>query len=336
MGDENLNFEEAYLTSIQDYLKDIIDVLYSEANPSLHEIFYYHLGLNESLKMQGKRIRPMLTLLCAAGAGAEVRAALPAAASIELIHNFSLIHDDIDDNSEIRRGKKAVWKRWGLARGLNAGDAMFNAAFLVLSKLCDFYSDEIVQDAYQLLFHTCHHLTIGQDLDIRYEKESHITVQDYFKMIEGKTAALIACSTEMGSILGYQNPEQRKTFHEFGKNLGIAFQIYDDWLGIWGREEKTGKSSTHDLIEKKKTYPILLGLARSKEFVYQFSQNPIDGKLAQAMKLHLSDIGVETDVKQMCEDWTNKARDNLYNMECHADIKEKLVMIADKLLIRSR
>ena len=336
MGKHFSGIQTHYLSEIQHYLRDFIDSIYYAPYEPLRGIFYYHLGLDDPLEKQGKRIRPLLALISAEGAGVPAINAMSAAAAIELIHNFSLIHDDIEDNGIFRRGKPSVWKKWGLAQGLNAGDAMFNAAFLVIGKLDRFFSYETQCQAYNLLFQTCNALTKGQYLDIHFEDESSVSVDAYLKMIEGKTAALLACSVEIGALLAGFDHTQRMLFQSFGKKLGISFQIYDDWLGIWGEGEQTGKSTIGDLVERKRSYPILLGLEKCQKFRDQFENNNIDSNLARDLAQELRNAGIEEEVKSFCARWTKEALNTLEMMDCQDEQKQHLGLIANKLLIRSR
>lgn len=336
MGKIFSEIERQYLSDIQEFLKDFVDSLYTAPYEALRDIFHYHLGLDDPFEKQGKRIRPLLVLISAVGAGIPAFEAMPAAAAIELVHNFSLIHDDIEDNGEYRRGKLAVWKKWGLAQGLNAGDAMFNAAFMVLERLTSNISCETKQQATILLSQTCNALTKGQYLDMHFEESSIVTIDAYLEMIAGKTAALLACSVEIGALLAGMDQTQRGLYREFGKKLGLGFQIHDDWLGIWGDADLTGKSTISDLIERKRSYPILLGLQKSEVFRKQFLNCTINPEFASDLAEELRNVGVEEDVKSFCSKWTNEALVTLEKMVCADEQKEHLRAIANKLLIRSR
>jgi len=337
MPDEYVKIEENYLLEIQSYLKKFTEYLYPAPYETMRDIFFFHLGLNDPLEKQGKRIRPLLTLISAAGAGVKENRALPAASAIELIHNFSLIHDDIEDNGTQRRGKPSVWKKWGLAQGLNAGDAMFNAAFMVMGELKKSFSTEIQQEAVSLLSETCSALTKGQYLDISFEQAANVSIDSYFEMIKGKTAALLACSVEMGALLAGLDEEQRHFYRAFGNNLGIAFQIYDDWLGIWGDETETGKSTISDLVEKKRSYPVLLGLQTNVNFKERFLlEEKIDVAVAKDLAMLLENAGVEETLIKTCKDWTDKALASLEKMHCEDASKRHLEFITNKLLMRKR
>ncbi|MEK7312344.1 MAG: polyprenyl synthetase family protein [Chloroflexota bacterium] len=227
-------------------------------------MLYYHMGwLDESQPrlVAGKRSRPTITLLCASASGGDWTSALPLAAAVELIHNFSLVHDDIQDGSPLRRGRATVWKLWGKPQAINAGDALFTYAHLAAqrARLCGL-DTAIILEAFQLLDTTCLHLTQGQHHDMAFESRENVSVNDYLQMIEGKTASLIATSAECGALAAGQSSTVRGQYREFGRHLGLAFQIRDDILGIWGDAAVTGKSAATDILTRKKTLPVLYGL----------------------------------------------------------------------------
>jgi geranylgeranyl diphosphate synthase type I len=230
-------------------------------------MFHYHLGWtdaqgNPAKADAGKRIRPLLCLwACEAGEG-DWRAALPAAAAVELIHDFSLIHDDIEDNSGERRGRATVWKIWGLAQGINAGDAMFVFAHLALDRLAaSTLSLQRYIEIHRVFDQATLQLTQGQYLDIGFERADQVTLDHYFEMVRGKTAALLAASCELGARVATTDDRVIRAFAEYGENLGIAFQIADDVLGLWGDPVLTGKSARTDLVSRKKSYPVLAAMS---------------------------------------------------------------------------
>ena len=317
-------------------LEKYVDSSFPKGFTELKEIYKYHLGLSDDYSKQGKRIRPLLTLMCCAGTGAEWQKALPAAVSIELIHNFSLIHDDIEDNGLIRRGKDAVWVKWGLPHGLNAGDAMFTSAFKALLLLQDNVSESITFKAVKLLAETCRQLTMGQFLDINFEEREFISFDEYLQMVNGKTAALIACSTKMGALIGDFPPEKQKNYHDFGKALGIAFQMYDDWLGVWGDFKDTGKSTTGDIVEGKKTLPIILGIKNSTRFADKFKQDKISKNTAIEMAQWLRDDGIEKIVIDTYTKWTENAFISIEEMKCTSHVRNALIELTNNLLIREK
>jgi len=237
----------------------------------LYGMMHYHLGwvdasFSPRQAYPGKLVRPSLLLLSCEAVGGDWKAALPAAAAVELLHNFSLIHDDIEDDSLTRRGRPTVWSVWGIAHAINVGDIMFSHAYHAISRLhTNGIATETVRTAYGLLNEACISLCQGQYLDLAFEGKGEVDVALYLQMIEKKTASLIACSAEMGALLGGAHTSVVRRYRRFGHEVGIGFQIMDDILGIWGDPEITGKPACDDLRAKKKTLPVLHSMAQEKE-----------------------------------------------------------------------
>jgi geranylgeranyl diphosphate synthase type I len=243
--------------TLKDYPEEYISML------------YYQLGWkgdNCGLEAQGKRIRPLLVLLACHACGGDWRKALPAAAAVELVHNFSLIHDDIQDKSVTRRGRQTVWVKWGEAQAINAGDAMLTTAQLSLFRLQPELNSRVVNQAINLLQSACLKLTRGQYLDIAFENQDELPLELYWQMVEGKTGALLAACLGLGSLISLAEESQWMKLMDFGYKIGTAFQVQDDWLGIWGNDQHTGKSTLTDLVTKKKTYPVFLGIQNRQDF----------------------------------------------------------------------
>ena len=237
-----------------------------EALREMYGMMRYHMGWedkegNPEEAPKGKRIRPLLTLLSCQAAGGNPEEALPAAAAVELLHNFSLLHDDIEDRSLTRRHRPTVWSWAGEAQAINTGDAMFVLAHLAMLRLRRrAIAPNRVLDAMQIFDETCQRLTEGQYLDMRFETRKEVTLDEYMLMISGKTAALLSASALLGAIIA-DSPDA-EAFRVFGYEMGLSFQIEDDILGIWGREALTGKSTTGDIITRKKTLPVLYALSQ--------------------------------------------------------------------------
>lgn len=244
----------------------------------LDRMLCYHLGWvdedgHAAEVYPGKQVRPLLVLLSAESAGGKWEQALPAAAAIELLHNFSLIHDDIEDGSPLRRGRPSVWKLWGVSSAINAGDAMFALSYAALWSLVERGVPEYrVLQAMSLFARTGLELTRGQHLDMAFERVSVVSVDEYLAMIGAKSAALIAASAEMGALVSGAPDKVVQRYREFGYALGVAFQIRDDILGIWGEQRVTGKSTVTDIVSKKKTLPVLFGLEVSSELREIYAQ----------------------------------------------------------------
>lgn len=264
------NYVQVMRPAIEDALMQFVTGSLPGDYPELRQMLSYHMGWEgegAGSEAQGKRIRPMLVLLCAEAAGGSWRQALPAAVAVELLHNFSLIHDDIQDNSPLRRNRPTVWVKWGMAQAINAGDVMFTLAFLAVQDLTEFRPPQDVLRASQILQQTCLRLTEGQYLDISYEAQQVLPLEAYWPMIGGKTSALLSCCSELGALAaGVTDEERLAYFREYGYSLGLAFQVLDDWLGIWGDSTQTGKSVESDLSSGKKTLPVLYALSKNGAF----------------------------------------------------------------------
>jgi geranylgeranyl diphosphate synthase type I len=228
------------------------------ATHGLYEMIRYHLGLDGSDGRRGKRIRPLLGLLAYASITGDHRKALPGAAAVELGHNFSLVHDDIEDGDRERRARPTLWAIHGIPQAINAGDMLFTLSRVALHRLTDLgFSDAKVLRLMRLYDDTCVALCEGQYMDIwAAENAEAMNTALYFDMIGRKTAALIAGSVEAGAVLATDDEDVIAAYRRFGWALGIAFQLNDDLLGIWGDEAVTGKKPS-DLARHKKTLPVI-------------------------------------------------------------------------------
>jgi geranylgeranyl diphosphate synthase type I len=214
----------------------------------------------------GKLLRPRLSLLACRVAGGDPLRTLPLAAGIQLIHDFSLIHDDIEDQSATRRGRSTLWELWGLAQGINAGDGMCVIAHLSLHRLVQLgVPAEVVLKALQRFDETILTLCEGQFLDLSYEGDLHISEADYLAMISRKTAALVAAAAELGALVGGANAAMTRALFAFGQHLGIAFQMQDDILGVWGDPATTGKPPAADLYRRKLSLPMIYALRTAEQ-----------------------------------------------------------------------
>jgi geranylgeranyl diphosphate synthase, type I len=258
---------ETWLPRIEAEMLDVVNTCWTPQPATLNTMLLYHLGFADASGASarisaGKRVRPMLVLLGCQACGGTPEQALPAAAGVELLHNFSLIHDDIEDGDELRRGRPTLWKQWGVPQAINSGDTMFAMAHLALMRCAarGVAPDRVLR-ALQVFGETNVHLTVGQHLDIGFENRGEVSVADYMTMIAGKTGALIKAAVEIGAILGGGNEGQINALAEFGRCLGLSFQLQDDVLGIWGDPAKTGKAGS-DLVHRKKTLPVIFAAER--------------------------------------------------------------------------
>jgi len=231
----------------------------------------YHLGfadvnLRPARASAGKRIRPLLCLLVTEATGGSIERAMPAAVALELLHNFSLVHDDIEDDSPTRRHRPTVWKVWGIPQAINVGDGLFALAHLALERLADQgVPPEIVLEALRAFDDTCRLLTEGQHLDLAFEEREQVSEEEYLQMIAGKSGALLGLSTQLGALVSGAEPAKVDAYRRFGLSIGRAFQIRDDILGIWGDEAVTGKSVQSDILSRKKSLPVVYALMQEGE-----------------------------------------------------------------------
>ena len=259
-----MNFPNAFNRFRDQIETEMKSLVLGEGFP-LYRMMGYHMGwLNEHGEAEeveaGKRIRPTLCLLACEALGGDVGSALPAAAAVELVHNFSLIHDDIQDGNSERHNRPTVWWVWGPAQAINAGDGMHALARLALLRQTDSgMSPERTLKAVGLLDEACLRLCEGQYLDLTYQERVDISQDAYFKMVEGKTAALISCATELGAVMSQAGEPVAKALANFGSKLGTAFQIRDDILDLWGQQD-TGKPLAGDILNKKKSLPIVYAI----------------------------------------------------------------------------
>lgn len=325
------------IPAIEAELRQVVHQVNDDGLQEMHTMLAYHLGWEgegAGPEASGKRIRPLLVLLSAASAGGDWKKALPAAASVELVHNFSLIHDDIEDNSPLRRGRPTVWKKWGIPQAINAGDAMFTLAHIALLRLEGITEPQIILRATRLLQDTCLQLTQGQYLDISYENRKDLTMDSYWPMVGGKTAALLSACTKIGAIVAGGNPEICDAYGDFGTYLGFAFQAQDDLLGIWGDAALTGKSSESDLVSGKKSLPVLYGLSHNGRFASRWRQGPILGSEVKDLADMLEAEGGRSFTQEAAEKMTDRALKALENAKPQGKSGEALKVLALRLLGR--
>jgi len=323
---------ERMLAALETRLHDEVTVLNRPPYGEMYAMMAYHLGWSGDAESRGKRLRPLLTLLSCDSAGGEWEQALPAATAIELIHNFSLIHDDIEDQSATRRGRPTVWNRWGLAQALNIGDAMYTLAFLAMNGLeREALPTERVRTCRRMIEDACLSLTRGQYLDISFETRKSISRATYQRMIGGKTAALLAAAAGAGACLACDSPARIHAFHAFGHHLGLAFQIEDDILGIWGDPQQTGKPCGDDLLHRKLTFPVLIALDESKDFLQLWEQS---GTSVEIYLETLESTSARAEAEQTSNYHTSLALESLRNGKPKGEAGQLLVTLAQNLLQR--
>ncbi len=272
------DFASLWLPRLEEEMQSIL-VIRHPMQADHYAMMHYHMGWADELlrphtTAAGKRVRPLLCLLACDAVGGSPAEALPAAAAVEILHNFSLVHDDIQDGDETRRHRPTLWALWGVPQAINVGDAMFALAYSALLRSAETGSADGISElsggngrplaAVGRLTEICIKLTEGQHLDLSFEEREDVTVAEYLSMIGGKTAALIAGSTALGALFGGARKAEIESLYRFGYSMGLAFQIQDDILGIWGDSEVTGKPAGNDILRRKKSLPLLYGLQQSE------------------------------------------------------------------------
>lgn len=241
----------------------------SKEPKSLYDPMVYILNIG------GKRLRPISVLMAAELFGSSYKEALDAALAIEIFHNFSLVHDDIMDDASVRRGKTTVHEKWDLNTGILSGDAMLINAY----QLFENYEGETFKELAKLFSKTAIQVCEGQQYDVDFEEQDNVHIEDYLKMIEYKTAVLVGAAMEMGGVVAGADNIQKKQINQFGCLLGIAFQLMDDYLDVFGDYQAFGKKIGGDIIENKKTFLYLKALENSsakdaEQLRYLYSVNP--------------------------------------------------------------
>ncbi len=251
-------------TLVDEWIRPYIAATHDEIGP-FYQMMAYHLGwaardgtVLAQPAVTGKRLRPLLAIMICEALGGPTEAARGPAVAIELVHNFSLVHDDIQDGSHYRRGRETVWHLWGAAQAINVGDAMFALAQLALIEGLESHPRAIA--AAGELNRTCVRLVEGQYLDLRLESVASVSSGQYEQMIARKTAALIQCACALGALAADAHQTTVEACGRFGHELGLAFQFQDDLLGVWGDPAVTGKPSGSDLRSRKKGLPVVLAL----------------------------------------------------------------------------
>ena len=318
---------EIYQKHFLSYLKDYN----TERDPkNLYEPVQYILNLG------GKRLRPILTLMTADCFGGDVNKALDAALAVEVFHNFSLIHDDIMDDAPLRRGQQTVHEKWDLNTGILSGDAMLIMAY----QLFENYPPETFQNLLTLFSKTALEVCEGQQYDIDFETRNAVSIAEYLKMIEYKTAVLVAAAMKMGAIIAGASEDDQNRCYEFGKNLGIAFQLQDDYLDAFGNPETFGKQVGGDIIENKKTYLFLKALEFSSENDRQklrhlFNATNTDSKTkVESVKQIFTTSGSAEATKKAITSYTKKAFEVLQALTISEKNKQILKDFGTQLMTR--
>ncbi|MNF72947.1 (2E,6E)-farnesyl diphosphate synthase [compost metagenome] len=315
----------------QEFISDYLQAQYSVREPqNLYDPVRYILSLG------GKRMRPVLTLMSTEVFDADYKKALPAALAVEVFHNFSLVHDDIMDDAPLRRGNETVHERWNINTAILSGDAMLILAYQYFEQ----YEPEVFRDLAKLFSKTALEVCEGQQLDVDFEIREDVTIPEYLKMIEYKTAVLVAAAMKMGAIVAQTSCENANLIYDFGLNLGLAFQLQDDYLDAFGDPKTFGKQVGGDIIENKKTYLYLKAVefatAEQRErLMYLFSIHPSESidKIEEVKEI-FNATGASNATQQAIQEYTLKAFETLRKISIDNEKKDILQSFGENLMGR--
>ncbi|MGL2965184.1 polyprenyl synthetase family protein [Flavobacterium sp. XGLA_31] len=289
------------------------------------------------LSLGGKRLRPVLTLMAAEVFDVDCQKALAAATAVEVFHNFSLIHDDIMDDAPLRRGNETVHEKWNINTGILSGDAMLILAY----QYFEGYEPVIFRDLAKLFSKTALEVCEGQQYDVDFETREDVTIPEYLKMIEFKTAVLVGAAMKMGAIVAETSQENADAIYDFGLNLGIAFQLQDDYLDAFGDPKTFGKQVGGDIIENKKTYLYLKAMEFAKpdekeQLLHLFSIQPDDNTdKINSVKEMFHQTGASAATQTAIQHYTFKALETLDKMHISDDKKKLLKAFGENLMNRN-
>jgi geranylgeranyl diphosphate synthase type I len=333
-----------YLEPLEEEMRAVVAPLAESSPALLYGMLRYHLGwADEAFRpvqvYAGKRLRPCFLLLACEAQGGPWREAIPAAAAIELLHNFTLIHDDIEDRDEQRRGRPTLWTLWGVPQTINAGDALFALAYQAMLRLDagPLPPDRILL-ALRRYSEAILYITEGQCFDLAFETQEEVAEAPYLQMIERKTAALLGVACELGGLLAGAAEARQVALREFGVALGMAFQMQDDVLGLWGDPARTGKPIGSDLRRRKKSLPILHGMAHSpalRELLTQPDREMDEAQVAQALDL-LAETGSRAYTEERAAAYHRAAMAALERSQGQGAAHATLVALAEGLLRRDK
>jgi geranylgeranyl diphosphate synthase type II len=319
------------ISDYQDLISKHFESLNYQKEPrNLYEPIRYIIALG------GKKLRPVLTLMATEVFDVDYKKALAAATAVEVFHNFSLIHDDIMDDAPLRRGNETVHQKWNINTGILSGDAMLILAYQYFED----YNPTIFRELAKLFSKTALQVCEGQQYDVDFETRDNVTIPEYLKMIEYKTAVLVGAAMKMGAIVAETSDDNKNLVYNFGLNLGLAFQLQDDYLDAFGNPETFGKQVGGDIIENKKTYLYLKAMefaspTEKEQLLHLFSIQPNDNiDKINSVKNIFNTTGASQATQKAIVDYTLIAFDTLQKIDIASNKKEVLKTFGEKLMGR--
>jgi geranylgeranyl diphosphate synthase type II len=288
------------------------------------------------MELGGKRLRPVLLLMACDAWGGNIEEALPAALCVEVFHNFTLVHDDIMDNAIMRRGKDTIWNIWGEDTAILAGDTMFTLAIDYLLRTGNGKLNILLHE----FTHAARKVCEGQQYDMNFETEEEVSISDYLNMIRLKTSALIGTSLKMGAIIGDAGAEDLSNIHAFGENIGMAFQLKDDLLDVFGNVDKFGKMPGGDILSDKKTFLLLkalsIGSSKDKKVICNYmddDQGDPEQKIMDITAIYKK-LNIDKITTTEMERYYERAKYHLQQLKLPEENKTELISIAKKMMYR--
>ena len=319
------------ISDYQDLISKHFESLNYQKEPrNLYEPIRYIIALG------GKKLRPVLTLMATEVFDVDYKKALAAATAVEVFHNFSLIHDDIMDDAPLRMGNETVHQKWNINTGILSGDAMLILAYQYFED----YNPTIFRELAKLFSKTALQVCEGQQYDVDFETRDNVTIPEYLKMIEYKTAVLVGAAMKMGAIVAETSDDNKNLVYNFGLNLGLAFQLQDDYLDAFGNPETFGKQVGGDIIENKKTYLYLKAMefaspTEKEQLLHLFSIQPNDNiDKINSVKNIFNTTGASQATQKAIVDYTLIAFDTLQKIDIASNKKEVLKTFGEKLMGR--
>lgn len=334
---------DRYGESIQNALRSEL----SQDHSFVYDMLRYYMGWADETgapvtATTGKAVRPSLCLFGCEAVGGTTSQAIPAAVAIEFIHNFSLVHDDIQDEDETRHGRKTIWAVWGKPKALVSGNVLRVVADSALHGLPSPGVDSSrAVTAADLLTEAYLEMIEGQYLDISFEGRHDITMSDYRRMISRKTGALLRCSLHLGAAVGTDDPETVAAFRECGRALGYVFQIRDDVLGVWGQEEVTGKPVGSDIMRKKNSYPVVCAIENadesdSKQLSSTYEKDELDEADVASVLEIMERVGVQEQASAEVGEWADMAMEAIAPIELSPSARQEIEEFTHFLMVRDR
>lgn len=326
-------------------ISEMLRVTLVASDIPVYDMLRYYMGWVDvegrpCVATEGKALRPTLCLFACEATGGSNADAMPAAVALEFIHNFSLIHDDIQDRDETRHHRKTLWAVWGIPKALVAGNVLRVIADSSLEQLLDQGVEvDRALGATSLLTEAYLQMIEGQYLDLSYEGRPDIGMSDYLDMISRKTGALIRCALNLGAYIGTRNDDTVKAFRKCGVSLGYVFQIIDDVLGVWGEEENTGKPVGADILRKKNSFPVVHAMSqaqgRDKQFLSEiYQKEELDDKDVDVVLDVMDRVKTREFAEKLAFEHCSDALDAVKHIELAQDSRTEMEELAHFLLVR--